>query len=120
MSNIVAKNIQRKLFDSIYKELKDKKENFLILENGACRLCKICELQRKHFCRYPDKMRYHLESTGIDVNDLIQKTFNFELKWYFKNSFPEYQSLVGGILINKTNCVTTNFKKNFKNVKIIV
>ena len=103
MANIVAKNIQKRLFNKINKEIKDRKEKIIILENGSCRLCKTCELQKKLPCRYPKKMRYSLESTGIDVNDLIKKTFNFELKWYSNNNFPEYQCVVGGILLKQTN-----------------
>ena len=109
IANVVAKSLQRKLFDKTSQELKEKNQNFMILENGSCRLCKICALQKNEPCKHPAKMRFSLEATGVDVNDLVLKCFGFPLQWYYKGKkekFPEYQCVVSAILTNEPEKVS--------------
>lgn len=109
MANVVAKSLQRKIFDKTAQELRENNLKFVILENGSCRLCKTCALQKKEPCKHPDKMRFSLEATGVDVNDLVLKCFDFPLQWYYKGKkekFPEYQCVVSAILTNEPEKVS--------------
>lgn len=96
MINVIEKSVQRKIFDNLCV----KSVHFL--ENGSCRLCKICNYQKNLPCKYPSKARCSLEASGVNVNKLVQECFNYELQWYKKgtNIFPEHISVVGGILTN--------------------
>lgn len=108
MANVVAKSLQRKLFDAASNDLKKENIKHIVLENGSCRLCKTCALQKNQPCKHPDKMRFSLEATGIDVNDLVIKAFGFPLQWYYKGKekeFPKYQCVVSGILTNEPESV---------------
>ena len=102
MVNTVGKSIQRKIMNINENTLLRKKNSFKILENGSCRLCKKCNYQIGLDCKYPEKMRYSLEATGVNVNDLANKCFDMELDWYYKGkSFPKYQCIVSAILTNE-------------------
>lgn len=101
MINVVLKSIHRKLFDKIDQNLTSNNIEHIMLENGSCRFCKPCKLQLNLPCRFPKKMRPSLEATGVDVNQLTIDCFGFPLQWYSKNNFPEYQCVVGGILLNE-------------------
>lgn len=116
MANVIARSIQKKAFNSVENKIKSVSE-FSILENGSCRLCKKCNLNNNLSCKYPKKMHPSLEATGVDVNDLVKKTFGFELQWYKKGRFPEYQCVVGGILTNEPEIIQKElsdfYKKNY-------
>ena len=119
MANVVAKSFQRKIFDKTVIDLNNSNINFFMLENGSCRLCKICSMQKNEPCKHPDKMRFSLEATGIDVNDLLLKCFDFSLQWYYKgqkNNFPEYQTVVGAILTNKPEQIISILNKNIDTI----
>jgi predicted metal-binding protein len=107
MTNVVNKSVQRKVFNKAFLN-NNFTEKIVILENGSCRLCKKCNLQNGMPCKYPDKMRPSLEACGINVDALVIKCFEFDLKWYKKNKqacFPEYQCTVGGILTNNPDLI---------------
>ncbi len=61
---------------------------------GSCRLCKKCGKAIGEKCRHPEKMRFSLESLGVDCNKLVEDVFGFELLWYKNNEAPEYTSVV--------------------------
>jgi hypothetical protein len=105
MTNVVAKSIQKLAFNNLEYTLTEYPFNFYFLENGSCRLCKTCKLQEDLNCKYPQKMRPSLEATGIDVNDLVNKAFGFNLQWYNRDYFPQYQCVVGGILSNEPEMI---------------
>ncbi|MBU2638010.1 MAG: DUF2284 domain-containing protein, partial [Nanoarchaeota archaeon] len=54
-------------------------------------------------CRYPDKMRFSLESLGVDCNQLTEDVFNFPLLWYKDKTAPEYTSVVCALPVNDEN-----------------
>lgn len=112
MANVVAKSIQKKAFNFIDEKCQNKEP---ILENGSCRLCKKCNLVSKLPCRHPEKMRPSLEATGIDVNDLVIKIFGFELQWYRKSKFPDYQCTVCGIITNNPDSIIKELSDYFVN-----
>lgn len=72
--------------------------NGYCLLSGSCNLCKPCYKKRGLPCDKPSVMRYSLESTGINVEELAKNVFNHALLWYKKGSVPEYTSVVTAIL----------------------
>lgn len=98
MVNTVMKSLQRKKVDMISHYLEKNSQKYLILENGSCRLCKICNVNFQQPCKHPSLARYSLESTGIDVAKLVQDSFNFSLQWYAKDCFPDYQIVITMII----------------------
>lgn len=100
--NTVAKCLQNKFFDCSCEEFKKLNYKIKILENGACNHCATCACQEGKPCKYPDKMNFSLESTGIDVNKLMVQSFDLPLKWFTREKgFPEYQTCTGAILTNE-------------------
>lgn len=67
---------------------------------GSCDLCieEGCTRTTGKKCRYPDKMRYSIESLGGNVGLTVSKLLGIELKWMEENSLPEYFVLVAGLL----------------------
>lgn len=111
MINNVNKTIQRRIIDQATIE------GEIILENGSCRLCRNCQMENNLPCKYPGRMRYSLEATGIHVYDLVMKCFDFPLLWYSKGNFPEYQCVVSGILTNNPDDATYHIIKAFEGYK---
>ncbi len=68
--------------------------NSRFLSTGACRLCKPCQRKLGKPCKHPDKMRFSLESVGVDCNQLTEKVFNFPLLWYKDKKAPEYTAVI--------------------------
>ena len=99
-ANVICKSKQRKLFDKIAKEIGHS--NFIIMENGSCRLCKTCAKQNDEPCKHPDKARYSLEACGVRVDKLVEQCFDLSLDWYVKGQkeyYPTHQCVVSGILL---------------------
>lgn len=76
------------------------KFNTKFLGSGACRLCKPCVAAFNKPCKHPEKLRFSLESVGVDCNDLFCKLFGKELLWYSDKKAPLYTSVVAALLIN--------------------
>jgi hypothetical protein len=112
MANVVAKSIQRKAFKYTSEQELNKSTKYLA--NGSCRLCRPCNLIKNEPCKYPQLMHPSLEATGIDVNDLITNAFGFELQWYKKDKFPDYQCVVGGILTNEPKNLVKELRDYYK------
>lgn len=112
MANVVAKSKQRKMMDLISASLTNQKERFVALENGSCRLCKKCALLAKEKCKHPHKMRYSLEATGVNVNDLCLNCFKMPLQWYRKGKkqYPDYQGVVSGVLCDFDSALSSLIK----------
>ena len=49
-------------------------------------------------CRYPEKMRYSIESLGGNVGLTVSKLMGIELEWMEEGKMPSYFVLVGGLL----------------------
>ena len=74
--------------------------NGISFKSGSCRLCHPCAAKLKKPCKKPKKMRYSLESVGVDVASLASK-LDHEILWYKNKKLPKYVSVVGGVLTNK-------------------
>lgn len=71
------------------------------LLTGSCRLCKPCQYKINLPCRYPNKMRYSMEATGLNVQKLCLDFLNHHLLWYENKKLPKYTSVVVLILYNQ-------------------
>lgn len=111
MTNSVIKSLQRKFIDGTFGASE------VILENGSCRLCKKCTFQEGLPCRHPRRMRFSLEATGIHVQDLVKKCFDFELDWYKNDHFPAFQCVASGILTNSPEQVMVQLTGSFLGFK---
>lgn len=94
---------------SPYKEeleeeiLKEEQKNLgsVSLSSGACLQCKTAECARISGkpCRFPDKMRYSIESLGGNVGKSVTKYLHQELLWVEEGKLPEYFMLIYGLLL---------------------
>lgn len=70
------------------------------LSAGSCSLCKNgCAKPLGKPCRFPDKMRYSIESLGGNVGLTIEKLMGLHLEWMEADRLPAYFILVNGLLI---------------------
>lgn len=66
---------------------------------GNCELCKNCGKEQGLPCRYPNQMRYSIESLGGNVVHALKIYFDDDILWANDGHFPEYFILLGGLLI---------------------
>lgn len=69
------------------------------LSAGSCMLCESCRRGEEKPCRYPEKMRYSIESLGGNVGKTASKLLGVELVWMEENRLPAYFVLVNGLLL---------------------
>ena len=82
--SIVRDYLEREIIEFI-DNLKDNYQEIRILWDGFCRVCfnkkdKGCTYDSGKPCRYPKKIRYSMEASGIDVN-ATAKNANIKLEW---------------------------------------
>jgi len=77
------------------------------LSAGSCHLCDICEKVVGRTCKYPDKMRYSMESLGANVGKTCSKLLRVELLWSSEDKLPKYFVLISALLANDAE---VNFK----------
>ncbi|MGD9580966.1 MAG: DUF2284 domain-containing protein [Vampirovibrionia bacterium] len=111
MVNTVEKSLQKKLIDRIVSN------DEYVLENGSCRLCKKCTKIYDKPCNHPEKMRFSLEATGINVNELCKSVFDFELVWHKDGKSPEYLCVVAGILTHDPETTKEKIINAYSNYK---
>jgi len=98
-----------KTSNSILKSQSDRLTRFLeselagrMLSNGSCRLCKPCSKKTSgDKCKKPEKLRYSMESLGLNVAGISQDYFNHPLLWYKNKTIPQYSTVVSAVLTNK-------------------
>lgn len=95
---------------SLYKEKKALSDELFIREKkipgsislaaGSCALCgpDNCARPSGEKCRYPDKMRYSIESLGGNVGLTISKLFHMEIEWMEEGKLPHHFILISGLL----------------------
>lgn len=82
---------------------------------GTCVLCpdNTCTRSSNNPCRYPDKIRFSLESFGFDIGKTAGELLDIQLKWTNDGSLPEYFTLVSAIFSNsKIDQLNQYFKNN--------
>ena len=70
------------------------------LSAGSCRICGLDNCARKNGepCRFPDQLRYSIESLGGNVGLTCTKLLGVPLQWMEEGKVPDYFVLVGGLL----------------------
>ena len=69
------------------------------LSAGSCAICKDgCTRKSGKPCRFPDKMRYSIESIGGNVGMTVNKLMGLDLEWMEEGKLPAYFVLVCGLL----------------------
>ncbi len=58
-----------------------------------------CTRTEKKPCRYPDQMRYSIESLGGNVGLTVSRLMGIELEWIEEGKMPSYFVLVAGLLM---------------------
>lgn len=70
------------------------------LSAGNCTVCQgNCTRSQGKPCRFPDQMRYSIESLGGNVGLTISKLMGIRLLWMEEGRLPDYFVLVSGLLI---------------------
>lgn len=66
---------------------------------GACSRCKNgCTRTLDQPCRFPEELRYSVESIGINACKATEELFEFPLLWSMFGKLPEYLTFVNGLL----------------------
>lgn len=78
-------------------------EDSVSLSAGCCQTCGTDNCTRAHSlpCRFPDQMRYSIESLGGNVGLTTSKYLHQELLWMTEGKLPAYFILVGGLLLKQ-------------------
>ena len=90
-------DVKQKLAEELY-ELEKEFPGSQSLSEGTCQICKSCSKQEGAPCRFPDKMRYSIESIGGNVGKTISSLCGIEIEWIEDGKLPEHFVLVGGLL----------------------
>jgi predicted metal-binding protein len=98
----IANSVMKSRIDKLMREL-EAKTALKFLSSGSCRLCKKCNLEKNLPCKYPGKMRFSLEATGINVDEMTENLFGIPLLWYNpqKHRAPEYTCVVAGLMCDR-------------------
>jgi len=94
-ANMILKSKCEKIARNIENEF-----NGYSLLSGSCNMCKPCQKKRNLPCKKPSMMRYSLESTGINVEELLEKYCGHKLLWYKRGEKLLYTSVATAILID--------------------
>lgn len=93
----VLKAEKQKLADILY-EAEARYPGSISLSAGCCHLCETCERVAARPCKYPDKLRYSMESLGANVGKTCSKLLRIELLWAEENRLPKYFVLISALL----------------------
>lgn len=90
----VKQELSGELFDR-----EQKTPGSISLSAGSCLLCKgSCGRKENEPCRFPDQMRYSIESLGGNVGLTLSKLMGIGLEWMEEGKLPHYFVLVCGLL----------------------
>lgn len=95
----IMKEVKADMAKELY-ELEAKTPGSISLSAGSCDLCSEEGCTRKEGlpCRFPEKMRYSIESIGGNVGLTVSKLLGIRLEWIEEGKVPSYFVLVGGLL----------------------
>lgn len=98
---VKAANVTLKsLIERCARYIEDYTAGYALL-SGSCRLCKPCRCKSGLPCQHPDKMRYSMEATYLNVQQMCLDFLDHRLLWYENKRLPEYTSVVSLILHNR-------------------
>jgi len=88
---------EKKILSERMQTLEKKYPGSIGLFAGSCHICTGCARPGGEACRYPDEMRYSIESLGGNVGKTARELLGIELIW-MEEKLPEYITLVNGFL----------------------
>lgn len=96
-------NLMEEVKGQLTEELFEKEKQYpgsRSLSAGSCHICGTdnCSKAAGEPCRFPDKMRYSVESLGGNVGLTASRLLGIELQWIEEGQVPDYFTLVGGLL----------------------
>lgn len=94
-----ANMILKSKCEKIARNLESEFKGYSLL-SGSCNLCKPCQKKRNLSCKKPTMVRYSLESTGVNVEELLENNCGYKLLWYKKGEKLPYTSVVTVILVD--------------------
>lgn len=89
---------KKKLGEKMMAEEK-KYPGSVSLSAGCCDRCAACTRTEGKACRFPQEMRYSLESLGANVGLTIERLMHLKLEWMEEGRLPHYFVLVNGVLV---------------------
>ncbi len=99
MSEVIPVETERLHAYAAAKE-KETPHSMCFSSGGACSRCKNgCTRTLDQPCRFPDELRYSVESIGINACKATEELFEVPLLWSFFGKLPEYLTFVNGLLI---------------------
>lgn len=97
----IMAEVKRKLTEELF-ELENAFEGSVSLSAGSCSICveknQMCTRPQNEPCRYPDKMRFSIESLGGNVGKTVHDLLGIPLCWIEEGKVPPYFVLAGGLL----------------------
>ena len=81
-------------------ELEKEFPGSVSLSAGSCGMCRGggCTRPEGKPCRFPEKMRFSIESLGGNVGLTVSRLMGIELEWMEEGKMPSYFVLVGGLM----------------------
>lgn len=92
-----SNSILKSRMDSLMKDYESAFDGFT-LSNGSCRLCNPCNKKKQLPCKKPTKMRFSMESLGLNVEKISNDFFKHKLLWYKEKTAPAYSSVLSCLL----------------------
>ena len=95
----IMAEVKKQLTEELF-EMENTHPGSISLSAGSCSICGKgnCTRPSGKPCRYPDKMRYSIESIGGNVGKTVHDLLGIELEWIEAGKMPSYFVLVGGLL----------------------
>lgn len=95
----IMAEVKNKITEELFA-MEEKFPESMSLSAGSCSECgpDACTRTEGLPCRYPEKMRYSIESLGGNVGKTVHKLLGIELEWIEEGKLPSYFVLVGGLL----------------------
>ena len=79
-------------------EMEKAEPGSLALFAGGCDICSECTRGKGEPCRFPERMRFSVESLGGNAQKVIEELFKVPLLWGENGVLPEYFVLLGALL----------------------
>ena len=98
----IMAEVKNKITEELFA-MEEECPGSISLSAGSCSVCgpENCTRTDGKPCRYPEKMRYSIESLGGNVGKTVSKLLGIELEWIEEGKIPSYFVLVGGLLKKK-------------------
>lgn len=89
---------KKKLTEELW-HMESEVQGSMSLSAGSCMLCEQegCDRIKGAPCRYPEQMRYSIESLGGNVGKTCSKLLGIELEWMTEGKLPNHFTLVSGL-----------------------